>query len=107
MTLTPAEWLARLPGAGGARYIRALRHGSMELELYAPRGTDAQEPHARDELYFVVSGQGRFDLDGVVTPFAAGDALFVPAFAPHRFLDFSDDFATWVVFYGPVGGEEP
>ncbi len=29
------------------------------------------------------------------------DALFVPAFTPHRFIDFSDDFATWVVFYGP------
>ena len=64
MNLHPADWLARLPGAGGARYIRALRHGSMELELYAPRGAAAQEPHARDELYFVVSGQGRFDLDG-------------------------------------------
>ena len=107
MTLHPADWLSRLPGPGGARYIRALRHGSMELELYAPRGTDAQQPHARDELYVVVSGQGRFGLDGVVTPFAAGDALFVPAFTPHHFIDFSDDFATWVIFYGPVGGEKP
>ena len=41
MTLHPADWLARLPGAGGARYVRALRHGSMELELYAPRGAGA------------------------------------------------------------------
>jgi hypothetical protein len=22
-----------------------------------------------------------------------------------RFEDFSDDFATWVIFYGPPGGE--
>ena len=24
---------------------------------------------------------------------------------PHRFVDFSDDLAVWVVFYGPDGGE--
>lgn len=24
---------------------------------------------------------------------------------PHRFIEFSDDFATWVLFYGPEGGE--
>jgi hypothetical protein len=29
----------------------------------------------------------------------------VPAGVPHRFVDFSDDFETWVVFYGPKGGE--
>jgi hypothetical protein len=26
---------------------------------------------------------------------------------PHRFEDFTDDFATWVIFYGPEGGERP
>jgi hypothetical protein len=24
----------------------------------------------------------------------------------HRFEDFTEDFSTWVFFYGPVGGEE-
>jgi len=23
----------------------------------------------------------------------------------HRFVDFTDDFTAWVVFYGPSGGE--
>jgi uncharacterized protein YjlB len=31
--------------------------------------------------------------------------LFVPAGTTHRFEDFSADFATWVVFWGPQGGE--
>jgi len=31
--------------------------------------------------------------------------LFVPAGVEHRFENFSDDFATWVIFYGPEGGE--
>jgi len=31
--------------------------------------------------------------------------LFVPAGVEHRFEHFSEDFSTWVVFYGPRGGE--
>lgn len=26
---------------------------------------------------------------------------------PHRFVEFTPDFATWVFFYGPDGGERP
>jgi quercetin dioxygenase-like cupin family protein len=37
--------------------------------------------------------------------FQAGDAFFVPAGQVHRFEHFSDDFVTWVVFWGPPGGE--
>ncbi len=36
---------------------------------------------------------------------APGELPFVPAGIEHRFLDFSDDFITWVLFYGPEGGE--
>ena len=34
-----------------------------------------------------------------------GGDLFVPAGQIHRFEDFSSDFAVWVAFYGPEGGE--
>jgi mannose-6-phosphate isomerase-like protein (cupin superfamily) len=43
--------------------------------------------------------------DGVRRPVEPGEVLFVPAGIEHRFEDFSDDFATWVFFYGPEGGE--
>jgi hypothetical protein len=26
---------------------------------------------------------------------------------PFHFLDFTEDFCTWAIFYGPDGGEEP
>lgn len=113
MKTTVAEALARLPGPPnaqwpqGARSVQMLTHGTMELKLYAPRGGDPQTPHTRDEVYVIVQGRGRFDNGGEVVDFASGDALFVPAGRPHRFIDFSDDFATWVVFYGPDGGEQP
>ena len=38
-------------------------------------------------------------------PCRAGDLVFAPAHAEHRFEDISADFATWVLFYGPEGGE--
>ena len=38
---------------------------------------------------------------------ADGRHLACPAHMEHRFENFSDDFATWVVFYGPLGGEQP
>jgi mannose-6-phosphate isomerase-like protein (cupin superfamily) len=39
--------------------------------------------------------------------FRTGDLLFVPAGVIHRFEEFTDDFCTWVMFYGPEGGEKP
>jgi mannose-6-phosphate isomerase-like protein (cupin superfamily) len=80
-------------------------HGTLELKLYAPRGHDPQQPHGRDEVYVVVAGHGRFRCGDRISDFAAGDALFVPAGVEHRFVEFSADLQTWVVFYGPEGGE--
>ena len=97
--------LARLPTADGKRFTVAFEHGSLALELYAPRDHDPQQPHARDELYVVVAGRGTFVCDGERKPFETGDALFAPAGAVHRFEDFSDDLAVWVMFYGAEGGE--
>ncbi len=103
---TVAEALERLPGPDGERFAKVLGHGTMEVEVYAPRGQDPQEPHTRDELYFVVRGTGEFVNGPDRHPFGPGDALFVPAGVEHRFEDFTDDLAVWVVFYGPEGGEE-
>jgi mannose-6-phosphate isomerase-like protein (cupin superfamily) len=74
--------------------------------LYSPRGHDPQQPHMRDEVYVVARGTGRF-FDGATRHHVGpGAFLFVAAGQPHRFEDFSDDFAVWVLFYGPAGGEE-
>lgn len=84
-----------------------LEHGSLELGYYKPDRIDPQQPHSQDEIYIVQSGTGVFVLGDERQPFEPGEALFVPAGVVHRFEDFSDDFAAWVVFYGPQGGEEP
>jgi mannose-6-phosphate isomerase-like protein (cupin superfamily) len=77
----------------------------LSVELYAPRGVDAQTPHSRDEVYVVVHGEGWFVNGPIRHRFVPGDLLFVNAGVEHRFEDFSDDLAAWVVFYGPEGGE--
>ena len=100
-----AEALARLPTAAGERFASVLTHGTLSVEIYAPRGTDPQKPHTRDEVYAVISGTGEFVLSGERRRFGPGDVLFAPAGAVHRFEEFTPDFATWVFFYGPTGGE--
>ena len=99
------EWLGRLPTPEGKPFAVAFRHGSLSVELFAPRGVDTQAPHLQDEVYVVVRGRGQFALGGTRRRFGPGDLLFVPAGVEHRFEDFSDDLAVWVVFYGPEGGE--
>lgn len=103
--VTAAEGLAKLPGPNGERFAPVFRHGSLLVEIYAPRGTDPQTPHTRDEAYIVVSGSGIFFRESERTPFGPGDFLFAPAGAAHRFEEFTEDFVVWVLFYGPEGGE--
>ncbi|HTC26221.1 cupin domain-containing protein [Dyella sp.] len=109
-----ADWLltlayakANLPeNTDGFRFYYGLRHGSMKTGIYAPRRVDTQTPHKQDELYIVISGSGDFIKNEQRCRFQAHDVLFVEAGIPHRFENFTDDFATWVVFWGPDGGEQ-
>lgn len=109
------ETLKRLPGAATAAYpegvpfATVLAGGTMQVEVFAPGSNadrrDRQQPHSQDELYFVHGGEGEIIINGQRFEAAAGDAFFVAAGVAHHFENFSEDFVTWVVFYGPQGGE--
>lgn len=103
--LTVAQALAKLPTAGGKRFATIFQHGSLLVEIYAPRDRDPQQPHTRDEAYFVASGTGEYVCGETRTSFGPTDFLFAAAGVPHRFEDFTDDLVVWVIFYGPEGGE--
>jgi mannose-6-phosphate isomerase-like protein (cupin superfamily) len=90
----------------GQRSVQIFARGSIEVKYYKPIGIDKQEPHTRDEFYVVISGTGWFRSGDKREHFVPNDVLFAPAGAAHRFEEFSDDFATWVIFYGPEGGEK-
>lgn len=90
---------------GDTRFATVLENGSMLVEIYQPIEKDFQTPHAQDELYVIISGSGEFLNAGKITEFKTGDVLFVPAGVEHRFEKFTEDFKTWVIFYGAIGGE--
>jgi mannose-6-phosphate isomerase-like protein (cupin superfamily) len=97
--------LAKGPPPPGNLAVPIFAHGSLVVEIYTPAGKDPQKPHTRDEVYLVARGTGKF-FDGTKRhAVEAGSFLFVPAGQVHRFEDFSTDFAVWVAFYGPEGGE--
>ena len=100
-----AEAQHRLPGPQGELSVSVFEHGSLVVKLYAPRGHDDQTPHSRDEIYVIVRGTGEFICEGARQAFVPDDVLFAAAGVEHRFENFTDDFAVWVFFYGPEGGE--
>ncbi len=105
MKVNPQNALKQL-AKGKELFATVFEHGTLAVEVYKPKKVDLQEPHIRDEVYIVIAGTGEFLNDGVRTNFMPGDFLFVPAGVVHRFENFTDDFATWVLFYGPEGGEK-
>ncbi len=98
--ITPAE-AAAAPLVGGRLSSRWFEGDGIEIRHYAPKGEDPQTPHDRDEFYFVISGTGTYLRAGERVRFGPGDMLFAAAGEEHRFVEFSSDFATWVLFYGP------
>lgn len=112
MKLSLADWLKKIPGPVttkwpmGERFTAGLNHGSMSIELYAPQGNDPQTPHEQNELYFVQAGCAELRIGVERFSCAPGDVLFVAAGVDHSFEMFSGDFVTWVVFWGPRGGEK-
>jgi mannose-6-phosphate isomerase-like protein (cupin superfamily) len=86
-------------------FLELFQHGTLSIEIYKPFEKDYQQPHDRDEVYIIISGSGEFINENTKINFQSGDFLFVPAGTIHEFINFTEDFTTWVIFYGPKGGE--
>lgn len=95
----------RIKPEDGRLSALAWQRGSMQLRYYRPPTPDPQTPHNQDELYVVIAGTARFVCDGRAVDCRVHDVLFAAAGSAHRFERPSADFAVWVIFYGPQGGE--
>lgn len=82
------------------KFVKVIADGNMSVEYFVPKNIDEQKPHTKDELYIIASGTTQFLRDKEIINCGAGDVIFVPAKMEHRFINFSDNFATWVIFYG-------
>ncbi len=104
--LRVADALSHLTDPEGLRSAVLFEHGSLQVKIYAPRGHDPQRPHTRDEIYVIAQGTGIYFDGSARRRFRPGELIFEPAGSEHRFDEFTEDFAVWVLFYGPEGGEE-
>src|SRR5205809_8087591 len=86
---------ARLPESQRERSIALLQPGTLTVKLYAPRGSDPQTPHTRDEIYVVIRGTCDFLCADERRKFGPHHFLFVPAVMEHRFESFSDAHTLW------------
>jgi mannose-6-phosphate isomerase-like protein (cupin superfamily) len=100
------EALSELQKKDKAKFVEVMKHGSMVIEIFKPEIIDTQTPHKQDEIYVIINGNSTFFRKGERVTCSSGDIIFVPAGMEHRFENFSDDFETWVIFYGPEGGEK-
>lgn len=94
----------RLAAASGGYEIVHSSPG-LELGVYvlvAPE-PDRQQPHELDEVYVVLEGRGRLEVEGEKIDLGEGHAVFVPAGAEHRFTGY-ERLSLLVVFAGPSGG---
>ena len=83
----------------GGGYAVVHESPGLELGVYvlvAPE-PDRQQPHADDEVYVVLEGNGVLEVEGARHSLAPGQAIFVPAGADHRFTAY-EQLAVLVVF---------
>ncbi|HEX8637942.1 MAG TPA: cupin domain-containing protein [Pyrinomonadaceae bacterium] len=105
MKFSIEEFAAELPLPASKKWkdgvwdIEAFRKRSVSLIFFAPQGADFQTFHEEDELYFIVRGAGELIVKNERFVCGVGDSFFVPAKAPHRFENFTADFATWAIFF--------
>ncbi|HTK79858.1 MAG TPA: cupin domain-containing protein [Rhizomicrobium sp.] len=98
ISLAAARGLPWKPGRSAEAFI----DGDLEVRFTPRPSSGLQTPHQRDELYIIASGKGFYRCEDRVTPVSAGDLCFAAAHVAHGFENFSDDFAIWIIFYGPV-----
>lgn len=97
-----SELVARQDG-DQVEYAEFLRVPQLSMGLYKlPAGSrDPQQPHAEDEVYYVVSGQATLRVEDEEQPVQAGSLVYVPARARHTFHDIIDDLVA-LVFFAPA-----
>jgi mannose-6-phosphate isomerase-like protein (cupin superfamily) len=87
----------------GTRYHEFLRVPAMSAGIYylAAGASDPQQPHAEDELYYIVQGRALLRRGDEDIPVEAGSLVFVAANVEHRFHTISADL-TVLVFFAPA-----
>jgi mannose-6-phosphate isomerase-like protein (cupin superfamily) len=73
---------------------------SLGLSVWPAGTVDNQQPHAEDEVYYVISGRGRIRVGEEDQPVRAGSVIFVGAQVAHHFHDIDESLHV-LVFWAP------
>ena len=74
----------------GPATVPAKYQSLAEATLPAGRSTERHYHRIAEEIYFIVAGAGRMDLDGDVADVAVGDAILIPPGAWHQITALGD-----------------
>jgi mannose-6-phosphate isomerase-like protein (cupin superfamily) len=87
----------------GKAYLEFLRLPAMSAGVYTlpAGGTDRQQPHKEDEMYYVVRGRGRMRVGSTDHTISPGTVIFVGAEMEHRFYDIAEELVL-LVFFAPA-----
>ena len=88
----------------GRPYREFLRVPALSCGVYhLPAGADdLQAPHDEDEVYVVLSGRARLEVNGETVEAGPGSLLYVRATAEHSFFEVEEDM-TLLVFFATGG----
>ena len=101
-----------VPGGGGTFHIlideatTGARAFSLLVNEIQPGSAGREHAHAVEHAMYVVSGCGRFCLEGREYPVRPGTAMFIPPGAPHSLACEGDEPLRYVVIYAPGGPEQ-
>ncbi len=92
--------------AGGRLYHEFLRVPALSVGLYVlpAGGTDPQQPHTEDEIYYVIGGDATVSVAGEDRSVGPGAVIYVAAGVEHRFHLITADL-TLLVFFAPAEGD--
>ena len=103
-----ADDLLKVQQNSGRLYHEFLRVPDLSAGLYVlpAGGTDPQQPHGEDEMYYIIRGKGKFSYAGQDVDVSAGSVLYVPKQVEHRFHSIEEELQI-LVFFAPQEGGEP
>jgi mannose-6-phosphate isomerase-like protein (cupin superfamily) len=87
----------------GELYHEFIRVPSLSVGVYhlPAGGTDPQQPHTEDEVYYIVGGRAMIRVGDEERPVSAGSVVFVSAKVEHRFHTIEEDLVI-LVFFAPA-----
>ncbi len=100
LVFSPKELMERVAGED-ARISEFLRVPSLSVSIYRlPIGCkDMQAPHMEDEVYYVVEGKARLQVEDKIHDIVPGSVLYVRATTRHSFFDIEEDLVV-LAFFG-------